>query len=151
MGCVGLMWYPDPIRVGHKGFVQDFALDMAYVLRGLKMPFMWGTVVLGTFSGVECLVENMRDPKKESTYVNAMAGGAAAGALMGVMTKRFDIMATTALGMSLIMGMAEVNDQRIAIDKDHERTKEFPREGLVEEESDTLKALKEKYPQFKNL
>jgi len=145
------MWYPDPVRFAHKGTVVEVAHDFGYVMRSFKMPVLWCTLVLGTFSGVECLVENLRDPKKESTYVNAMAGGAAAGALMGSMTKRFDIMAVTAFGMSILMGMAELNGQRLVMDPPHHLRKEDIRISLTEEESDTLKALKEKYPEFKHL
>ena len=145
-----LTWYPDPIRVSHKGVIIPVAHDLAYVLRGLKMPVMWATLTLGTFSGVECLVEQMRDPKKESTYVNAMAGGAASGALMGSMTKRFDIMAVTALGMGLLMGLVEFNGPHYIVDQDHYSEINSIRLALTEEESDTLKALKEKYPEFKH-
>lgn len=151
MGAIGVMWYPDPIRFGHKGTVVPVVQDIAYVLRGLKMPVTWGTLVLGTFTGVECLVENMRDPKKESTYVNAMAGGAAAGAMMGAMTKRLDIVSVTAFGMSLLMGMVDYNGQRLAMDPAHQLRKEDIRISLTEEETDTLKELKEKYPEFKHL
>ena len=150
MGFAGLSWYPDPVRVSHKGVVVQVAQDIPYVLRGLKMPFGWATLTLGTFTGVECLVESMRDPNKESTYVNAMAGGAACGAVMGSMFKRFDIMATTALAMSVLMGMADFNGQRYVVDPSaHEKT-ELMRISLTEEESETLKALKEKYPEFKH-
>ena len=92
----------------------------------------------------------MRDPKKESTYVNAMAGGAASGALMGSMTKRFDIMAVTALGMGLLMGLVEFNGPHYIVDQDHYSEINSIRLALTEEESDTLKALKEKYPEFKH-
>ena len=146
LGMGVLTWYPDPIRVSHKGVIIPVAHDIAYVLRGLKMPVMWATLTLGTFSGVECLVEQMRDPKKESTYVNAMAGGAASGALMGSMTKRFDIMAVTAL----FMGLVEFNGPHYIVDRDHYSEINSIRLALTEEESDTLKALKEKYPEFKH-
>ena len=150
MGFVGLTWYPDPVRVSHKGVVIPVAHDIPYILRALKKPFGWATMSLATFTGVECLVESMRDPNKESTYINAMAGGAACGALMGSMSKRFDIMASTALGMSLLMGMADFNGQRISIDPAAFEKTECMRLSLTEEESDTLKALKEKYPEFKH-
>jgi len=145
------MWYPDPVRYGYKGTVMPFAQDIGYILRGLRMPIGWSTVVLGTFSGVECLFESLRDPQKESTYVNAMAGGAAAGAVMGLMTKRLDIVSVSALATGLFMGMVEYNGQTTVSDPEHKRFRDSVRMSLKEEETETLKELKKKYPEYKHL
>lgn len=150
MGLASLTWYPDPVRFGYKGTMYEIAYDMAYNLQAMRKPVIWSTLVLGTFSAVECLTESLRDPERESTYVNAFAGGAAAGAVMGTMTKRFDIMSVTALSLGILMGMIEYNGQRTH-DPEIMEKKLSMRITFEEEESSELQALKEKYPKYKHL
>lgn len=146
-----LAWYPDPYRFDVKGTVTPFALNMRYVLGGLKGPVMWGTVVCATFSMTECLMEQMRDTEKESTYVNATVAGAATGLVMGSMTKRIDIMASSTLMIGMIMGMVEYNGQRTVSNPEHAKVKWTGFADSVEKESTIVQGLKEKYPEFKHV
>jgi hypothetical protein len=94
-------------------------------------------------------MEGLRDEDHQSTYINSAVAGAAAGLVMGSMTKRMDIMATSALGVGLLMGMAEGNGQRLVVDKGHSAIKWNA--ALVKENETTVNDLKEKYPEFKHL
>ena len=98
IGYAKLAWYPDPYRYSHKGTEVFYPLDFRYVLRNLRSPVIFASLTCATYSGVECTIENMRDESKSSTWVNSMAGGAAAGMVLGSMSKRFDVMSTSALG-----------------------------------------------------
>jgi hypothetical protein len=151
LGSGILSWYPDPYRFDIKGTVVPYAHNMRYVLRGLKAPVMWASVVCGTFSLTECLMEQMRDEGKESTYVNASVAGAVTGLIMGSMTKRIDMMAISALGLGVLMGMVEYNGQKTVSDPEHANIKWNAVMPRVEHESTTVRELKEKYPEFKDL
>lgn len=146
-----LAWYPDPYRFGHKGTVVPKAQNVQYLLRGLKGPMMWTTAVCGVFSLTECLVEQLRDETKQSTHWNAAIAGAASGLVMGSLTRRLDIMATSALGMGILMGCVEFNGQTYVSDLEYAEYKWNGRAPLQQVESDELKALKEKYPEYKHL
>jgi hypothetical protein len=146
-----LAWYPDPYRFDVKGTVSPYALNVSYVLRGLRAPVMWASVVCGTFSMTECLMEQLRDEGKASTYVNASVAGAATGLVMGSMSKRIDIMATSALSMGVLMGMVEYNGQTTISDPEHANIKWNSMAPFIETESSTVKELKQKYPEFKDL
>ena len=136
-----LAWYPDPYRYSHKGTEVFYPLDFRYVLRNLRMPVIFGALTCGVYAGVECTVENMRDEAKSSTWVNAMAGGAAAGVVMGSLSKRMDIMASSALGLGLFMAMIEYNSHFIAA-----------QQGSVPDNmGPSVAELQERYPKFKNL
>lgn len=141
MGYAKLAWYPDPYRYSYKGTEHAYATDFRYVLRNLPGPVIFASLTCATFTGVECMVENLRDEAKESTWVNAMAGGAAAGLVMGSLSKRFDIMSTTALGTGLLMAMVEYNSHYKATEQ-----------GLVAvNRGPSVAELKERYPKFKHL
>jgi Tim17/Tim22/Tim23/Pmp24 family len=146
-----LMWYPDPYRFEHKGVVVPFKSDVMYVLRGMKAPVMWGALGCATFSVTECLVESMRDEEKKSTWVNAGVAGAVTGALLGTMSKRFDVMASSALGVGMIMSMVEFNGQTFQNKSYHIQQNWIPSIPAGEKESDEVKGLKSKYPEFKDL
>jgi len=98
IGAGILAWYPDPYRFDVKGTVVPKAQGLRYIIRGMKAPMMWTALVCTTYSGVECVMEQLRDESKSSTWLNSATAGAAAGVVTGSMSKRFDIMATTALG-----------------------------------------------------
>lgn len=151
MGYSAKMWYPDPYSFDHKGVVVPFKTDVMHVLRGMKAPVFWGALVCATFSVTECVVESMRDEEKQSTWVNAGVAGAVTGALMGSMTKRFDMMATSALGIGMIMGMIEFNGQTFQTKDYHVKHNFIPSIPAGEKESDEVKGLKSKYPEFKDL
>jgi hypothetical protein len=145
------MWYPDPYRFDHKGVVVPFKTDLMYVIRGCKAPVMWGALVCATFSLTECIVESMRDEEKKSTWVNAGVAGAVTGALMGSMSKRIDIMSVSALGFGIFMSMVEYNGQTFQLKDYHIQQNWIPSIPPGEKESDEVKALKAKYPDFKDL
>jgi hypothetical protein len=151
-GMVRLAWYPDPYVYDYKNTRIPITMDMRYVLRGLRNPVVVMGVASGAFGLTECLVEQMRDPAKESTWVNAMYGGAAAGLVMGATTKRFDIMTTFALGTGILMGMVEF----CGLDgspKKKNTTGEvwFNVKPPQEVESVALQDLKKQYPEWRNL
>ena len=141
IGYAQLAWYPDPYRFTYKGTEYFYPLDFRYVLRNLRSPVIFTSLACATYSGVECTIENMRDEAKSSTWVNAMAGGAAAGVVLGSMSKRFDVMSTSALGIGLFMAMLEYNSHFIAAEQ-----------GLVSSNTGpSVAELKERYPKFKDL
>lgn len=151
IGAGKLAWYPDPYRFDVKNTIKSKALDLKYIFRNMTAPVLWGTLACGVYGGVECVMEGMRDEAHDKTYVNSAVAGAATGLVIGSMTRRYDIMATTALCVGGLMGMVEYNGQKTAGDKPHAEVKW---NGLLPEfdkESDSLKALKEKYPEFKGL
>ena len=150
-GYSRLMWYPDPYRYDYKGVVVPFKSDLMYVLRGLKAPVMWSALVCATFSLTECVVESMRDEEKKSTWVNAGVAGAVTGALMGSMSRRFDVMASSALGVGMLMSMVEFNGQTFQTKAYHVQQNWIPSIPAGEKESDEVKGLKAKYPEFKDL
>jgi uncharacterized membrane protein YebE (DUF533 family) len=98
----------------------------------------------------ECVFEGIRDPEKESTWVNSAAGGAAAGLVMGGITKRFDIMSTCALGVGTLMGLVEYNAYHSAGTKQVQSRLQGVLPPVVHD-SDALIGLKEHYPEFKKL
>lgn len=151
VGSAMLAWYPDPYRFDIKGTVVPYAQNLRYILRGMKGPVMWASVVCGTFSMTECVMEQMRDEAKESTYVNATVAGAVTGLVMGSMSKRIDIMATSALTMGILMGMVEYNGQTVVSDPEHANAKWNALIPRIEKESPTVQELKQKYPEYKNL
>lgn len=150
LGAGMLAWYPDPYRFDVKGTVIPAKLDFKYIMRNMRGPVVMGAAVTTAFALTECLVEQLRDPAKESTHWNAAVGGAAAGMVMGALTKRPDIMASSALGVGVFMGMVEYNGQTYISNSDMANFKWNSRIPIKEKESDELKALKEKYPEFKD-
>ena len=141
IGYAKLAWYPDPYRYSHKGTEVFYPLDFRYVLRNLRSPVIFASLTCATYSGVECTIENMRDESKSSTWVNSMAGGAAAGMVLGSMSKRFDVMSTSALGVGLLMAMVEYNSHFIAAEGGTISSNPGP----------SVAELKEKYPKFKEI
>ena len=159
VGTGMVAWYPDPYRYDIKNTVVPKALDLRYVLRGLRTPTLWGGLACATFSLAECVMESVRsDAAHESTYVNAAFGGAAAGIVMGSLTRRFDIMAATALGTGLVMGMMEFNGHFVA-----QKAANRPANPLAKIQAEqtsepptgpspgTVAGLKQVYPEYKNL
>jgi hypothetical protein len=141
VGYAKLAWYPDPYAYAHKNVEVSKALDIRYMLRNLKTPVILAGLACGTYSGVECTFENMRDESKSSTWVNSMAGGAAAGTILGSLSKRLDVMASAALGVGLLMAMVEYNSHFIAVGASEVPTGMGP----------SVAELKERYPRYKNL
>lgn len=83
--------------------------------------------------------------------VNSAVAGAAAGMVMGSMSKRIDIMATSALGLGMLMGMVEYNGQSAIGDAEHANRKWNALLPAQSKASTTVTELKETYPEFKDL
>ena len=141
IGYARLAWYPDPYRYTYKNTELFYPLDFRYVLRNLKSPVIFASLAAAAYSGVECTVENLRDESKSSTWVNSMAGGAAAGVVLGSMSKRFDVMSASALGVGLLMAMVEYNSHFVAAEA-----------GTIPDNfGPSVAELKERYPKFKDI
>ena len=141
IGYAKLAWYPDPYRYTYKGTEVFYPLDFRYVLRNLRSPVIFASLTCAAYSGVECTIENMRDESKSSTWVNSMAGGAAAGMVMGSMSKRLDVMSVSALGVGLLMAMVEYNSHFIAAEQG----------TISDNRGPSVAELKERYPKFKDI
>ena len=141
IGYAKLAWYPDPYRYSYKGVEKFYPLDFRYVMRNLRSPVIFASLACATYSGVECTVENMRDESKANTWVNSMAGGAAAGLVLGSMSKRLDVMSVSALGVGLLMAMVEYNSHFIAA------------EGgtISDNRGPSVAELQKRYPKFKDI
>lgn len=151
LGSAMLAWYPDPYEWDIKNTRRPRALGLSYFLSGIKRPVLYGSLVCATYSGVECVMEQLRDESKSSTWVNSAAAGAASGMVMASMTGRFDVMASTALGLGILMGMVEYNGQNVAVDPEHASRKW---DGILpprHKDSEVLQELKKKYPEYKDL
>ena len=71
--------------------------------------------------------------------------------LGGFLTRRFDVASMTALGTGLLMGMVDFNGPSAICDPVTQDAKHFPSKiSMKFQESEELKDLKDKYPQFKN-
>ena len=144
-----LSWYPDPYRYDVKNTRVPFAHNMSYVVRHLRGPVVWSGLICGVYGLVDCVMEQVRDPSKTSTWVNSTVAGAASGLVMGGMSRRFDVMATAALGVGIVMGMVEYNGQGGKSNRQAE--KERFQWWLPAGDSESVKELKEQYPEYKNL
>jgi hypothetical protein len=147
-------WYPDPYRFDVKNTVRGKSLDFAYLLRGLQRPVLWSSAICTTFTGVQCVMEQLRDEGKESVWVNSAVAGAVAGALMSTMvTRSFSVMATHAIGVGMLMGMTGFNGQSAStfVPKFNGAMVKGVLDTSKDTETNTLKELKEKYPEFKHL
>lgn len=149
--CVGtamVAWYPDPVHYDMKNNAVARNIGLSAVARSMRGPVLWSSLVCGVFSGMECVMEQLRDETHTSSWVNSTVAGGVAGMVLGSMSKRVDVMATTALGVGLLTGMMDFNGGRFAsVPK-----RKIPMESdLREKEIRAVDALKEKYPEFKNL
>ena len=150
-GCFRLAWYPDPMTYQHKNVITPLNQNLKYILQGLRGPVAWMSIACGVFTLTECVVEQLRDPEKESTWVNAWWGGMATGTVAGIMTGNIKNCVPAALGFGLIMTMAEVNGPRLAYDQEQYDRKLNRVGGLITEDSEVVKNLKKKYPEYKHL
>lgn len=148
-GFAMMAWYPDPYRFDVKGTVVRKVMDLRYITSNLKAPVLWSALACGTFSGVECVFEQLRDESKDNTAINAAAGGAAAGIVIGAFTKRFDIMALTAFSLGGLMGLIEQNGSKVQQNKLDSNARVTGSVGNTE--SKTVEELKQKYPEYKDL
>jgi hypothetical protein len=109
-GSIAGAWSEPPIS-DTKGFniarAAEFPKASAMVGRNAAI---FSAVALA-FSSADCLSESLRGTKDP---INGMVGGMAAGALMGLQTKRFDVMCGAALGCGILSLIAGINGPHFA-------------------------------------
>lgn len=151
-----LAWYPDPVTsepVGGKAkrfAAKAITSDSGAVLRTISRPAFWFGAAAAAFASVECLAEAARG--KQDPF-NASLGGMAAGLVIGATTKRADIMVSTGLGLGLALFAYDFTGEN-AIHETFQAEVHNKMYGVLppkHKESDALAALKEKYPETKEL
>jgi len=147
--CVQL-WYPKPTQ-GHA--IKKLSTSIVKTelprtwYRGLGRPTFWFALVGASFTAAECLAEAARN-KKDS--LNAGFGGVVAGAVMGSIFRRADLVAASAIGCGILMFGTDLSFSSLEADKAEQYHKIYGTLPEKHEESAALKALKEKYQQFKD-
>lgn len=144
-----MAWYPDPVHYDIKNTVVARNIGLKTAMRTMRGPILWSSLVCGAFSGMECIMEQLRDETHASTWVNSTVAGGVAGMVLGSMSKRVDVMAATALGVGMLTGMIDFNGSRFA--STPKRTTGMEGAAMREQEQLAVDALKEKYPEFKDL
>jgi len=147
--CVNL-WYPDPtqeISTSKKFGAAVMKTEPRAWFRGLVRPAVWFTAVGSSFAVAECFAEVARN-KRDS--LNAGFGGVVAGAVMGSISRRADLMVSSAIGCGILMFGMDYSTSNIAADRGDVFHKMYDTLPEKHEESATLRALKEKYQEFKD-
>ena len=119
----------------------SFAIRSGQSAEGLGMAY----------AGVECLFESVRDPEAKAKHWNAAAGGFAAGMVMGALTKRMDISLVSGLGNGIMMGAVQYAGFGYVSDPHQMAMKVGGKWPTHYRESPELAALKDKYPEYKDL
>jgi hypothetical protein len=96
------------------------------------------------------LAESLREKKDPW---NAAIGGFASGLVCGAITKRADFMVSTAFGLGLFMFALDYGGPSVVHESSQHdlRNKMYGVLPKAHKESDALAALKEKYPECKEL
>mmetsp|Transcript_23747 Transcript_23747/g.27355 ORF Transcript_23747/g.27355 Transcript_23747/m.27355 type:complete len:193 (+) Transcript_23747:86-664(+) len=142
---------PDPITssadrlTAARTFVGKTSL--AAVGRSIVGPSIWMAAACAAFSFGECTAETMRG-KRDS--MNAGIGGALCGLVMGSIFRRADLMASSALGMSVVMFSVDYNGPSLEVHPIETSARTVGEVTLPFQESDALKDLRAKYPKYKN-
>ena len=147
---VAVPWHPDPVDHFPKGVVR-MRDNWKYFRSGFTRPMAIFSLVFMAFAGGECICESIRDPERLAPHWNAAAGGVASGLVMGATTKRIDIACVTAGALGIFMGCLGYNGMTYISDPHQAAMKVGGKWPLRHQESKELAALKEKYPQFKDL
>lgn len=148
-GTCAAAWYPDPIQSTGKFGGIPGRTDFRAVARTIMRPAMWFALTAGTFTAVECAMEAARNETQD--YLNSLVAGMAGGAVIGMTNGRPQVVAATAIGMGILMTALELSGPTTVWNEselDHKRNDCLPKQHV---ESDALTALKEKFPQHKNL
>lgn len=154
-GSCSNLWFPDPLPVPNssKKFgatalskTTETAARSA-LFYGLVRPAIWFGAVGASFAAAECVAESIRG-KKDS--VNAGFGGVVAGAVMGSIFRRADLMVSSAMGCGLLMFSFDFAISNTEADRPQVYRKMYDTLPEKHEESETLWALKEKYQKFKD-
>ena len=142
-----MAWYPDPVTSkGRFGGVLGRS-DSRQVFRAIARPSLFMAVAGATFTAVECAAETIRGSQDSW---NSMYGGMAAGALIGAKTKRADIMTSAAIALGLTMLMVDFTGPLDRPMNDEMKKKMYGVLPTKHSQSDELRALKEKFPKFKD-
>jgi len=147
---VAVPWQPDPVEHLPKGAIK-FRDNWKFFRGGFVRPMALFSVIGMTFSGVECLMEGVRDPESKSRHWNTAAGGFASGMVMGATTKRLDIALVAGAATGIFMGCVAYNGMSYTSDPYQMAMKVGGKWPVQYRESSELAALKEKYPDYKDL
>eukprot|EP00585_Thalassiosira_rotula_P006165 CAMPEP_0196143284 /NCGR_PEP_ID=MMETSP0910-20130528/13048_1 /TAXON_ID=49265 /ORGANISM="Thalassiosira rotula, Strain GSO102" /LENGTH=188 /DNA_ID=CAMNT_0041404721 /DNA_START=78 /DNA_END=644 /DNA_ORIENTATION=- len=146
--CVAA-WYPDPVQSTGKYGAIPGRTDIRALGRTILRPAMWFSLTAGTFTAVECAMEAARNETQDPW--NSLVAGMAGGAVIGMTTGRPQIMGAAAIGMGALMTAVDMSGPKTVM---YEDELEYKRKGLLpkqHKESDAVAALKEQFPQHKNL
>ena len=151
-GAFSWAYYPDKMAFAHKDTVIAGPIrGSSYVMNTLVRPTVAFSVVNLTYAGVESVMEEIRGSHHKDPWNSAFAGAAAGFVLGSFLARRFDVATCSALGTGLIMGALDFNGPNIIADPESDGARKFPAKiSAIFQESDELKALKEKYPAYKN-
>mmetsp|Transcript_28598 Transcript_28598/g.42288 ORF Transcript_28598/g.42288 Transcript_28598/m.42288 type:complete len:172 (-) Transcript_28598:358-873(-) len=144
-GAVQMAWTPDAVTSNKQFGGIAGQTDARAVLRGIGRPGVWFAFVGASYAFAECAAQSFRGTNDP---LNAGIGGMVAGAVMGSMFRRFDIMAATGIGMGLLLAATEFGGGDVVYDSELANHKVFG--TLPTSESEELSALKEKYSKFKD-
>lgn len=151
-GALQMAYYPDKMAFAPKGTVTPGpSRGLAYITQTTIRPAVVFSAATVTFAIVESLAEEMRGSHHKDPWNSAFGGAAAGFVLGGFLARRIDVASMTALGTGLLMGMVDFNGPSAICNPIKEQAKHFPSKISTKfEESEELKGLKEKYPDFKN-
>jgi hypothetical protein len=150
-GALMMAYYPDKLAFAPKGTVSAGpARSFQYVMATTIKPAVTFSAVTLTYAAAESRFEELKGSHHKDPWNSAFAGAAAGMVLGGFLARRFDVATLTALGTGLLMGMVDFNGPSILCDPETEKARHFPSKVATKfDESENLKALKEKYPEFK--
>lgn len=151
-GALQMAYYPDKMVFAPKGTVSSGpSRGMQYIMSTTIRPMVVFGSTTVTYAFAESLFEEMRGSHHKDPWNSAFGGAAAGMVLGGFLTRRFDVASMTALGTGLLMGMVDFNGPSAICDPVTQQAKHFPSKISMQfQESEELKDLKDKYPQFKN-
>ena len=115
----------------------------------IMRPAMWFSLTAGTFTAVECAMEAARNETQDAW--NSLVAGMAGGAVIGLTNGRPQVVAATAIGMGIFMACLDYSGPKTVTDEKelaYKRNAWLPKQHV---ESEALAALKEKFPQHKEL
>ena len=146
--CVAA-WYPDPVTTEGKYGGIPGRTDFRAVGRTILRPAFWFAATAGTYTAVECAMEAARNETQD--VWNSIVAGMAGGSVIGMTTGRPQNVAAAAIGVGLMMAVIDVSGPKTVRDEkalEHKRNAHLPEKHA---ESETLAALKEKFPMHKDL
>jgi hypothetical protein len=151
-GAFNMAYYPDKFAYSQKGTVTAGpSRGLKYIMHTTVRPAVAFSLVSMTYASAESFLEEMKGSHHKDPWNSAFAGAAAGMVLGGFFARRFDVASMTALGTGLLMGMVDFNGPSITVDPVRQAAKKFPKKvATTFAESECLKDLKDKYPEFKH-